>query len=195
MVKTLNYQNLVRWHRDLLVLGTERKGGSDIAASPFILVAFLICCSARNTAHTQVCGRVRLGHCPTQQITFQIVWLRINSTVSSVICIFLVWCWYPSKKGVWVYSNLFTPCHLVSSQRQAARSNVSVETKQSECFVNAKLTHHTCTSTGDSLLLPNCLLSIGTVTPSHWDSNYVNRSTSLKLFRFKSRWRTASCWE
>ena len=36
---------------DLLVLLTERnlKGGADIAVSPSILVALLICCSARNT--------------------------------------------------------------------------------------------------------------------------------------------------
>jgi len=36
---------------DLLVPPTERKEGADIAASPSILVALLICCSAHNTAH------------------------------------------------------------------------------------------------------------------------------------------------
>ena len=69
---------------------------------------------------------------------------------------------------------------MVSSQRRATRSDVSFQTKESECLID---TQHIHTFEGD-FFYPSCLLSTVTVTPS--DSNYVSRSASLKRVRLKS---------
>ena len=51
----------------------------------------------------------------------------------------VIWQRTPSKKGVSVHKNSFAPCQIVSSQRRATRSDVSFQTKHSECLVAADL--------------------------------------------------------
>ena len=68
----------------------------------------------------------------------------------------------------------------VLSQRRVTRCDVSFQTNQSECLVTVELTHHTYISLRETLFYPSCLFLTVTVTPG--DSNYVNRSASLKRF-------------
>jgi len=72
----------------------------------------------------------------------------------------------------------------VSAKCRATRSDVSFQTKSSECLLTVELTPHIYIPLREALFYPSCLLSTVTVTPS--DSNYVNRSASLKRVRSKS---------
>ena len=72
----------------------------------------------------------------------------------------------------------------MSSQRRDTRSDVSFQTKYSECLVIVEMTTHIYMPLRETLFYPSCLLSTVTVTPS--DLNYVNSSTSLKRVLSKS---------
>jgi len=88
-------------------------------------------------------------------------------------------CRTSSKRGILVHKTELAfcqwYCHSVES-----RADVSFQTKYSECLVTVELTPHTYISFRETLLYPSCLLL--TVAATLSDSNYVNRSASLKRF-------------
>ena len=72
---------------DLLVPPTERKEAVDIAASPSILVALLICCSARNTAHVGDLYPASFNS-SVRLISFRVVIISACSWPSQHFCFF-----------------------------------------------------------------------------------------------------------
>ena len=79
------------------------------------------------------------------------------------------------KRGVVVHKNRLASCQLVSSQRRAAHSDVSIQTEQPECLVTVKLTPHTYTNLTKTLGFFKVVLH----RHGHAESNYVNRSAFL----------------
>jgi hypothetical protein len=86
--------------------------------------------------------------------------------------------WHPSKRSILVRKNSLFVNDIVTVSN--TRSDVSFQTKYSECLVTVELTSHTYISLRETLSYPSCLLLTVMVTPS--DSNYINRSASLKRF-------------
>jgi len=65
----------------------RKKGGADIAASPSILVALLICCSARNTAHVSDLYPAS-SNSSVRFVSFRIVVISACSWPSQHFCFF-----------------------------------------------------------------------------------------------------------
>jgi len=74
----------------------------------------------------------------------------------------------------------YTACQLYHHSIESRALTCPFKQSNLECLVTIDLTPHTYISLRETLFYPSCLLPTFTVTPS--DSNYVNRSASLKHF-------------
>jgi len=74
----------------------------------------------------------------------------------------------------------YTACQLYRHSIESRALTCPFKQSNLECLVTIDLTPHTYISLRETLFYPSCLLPTFTVTPS--DSNYVNRSASLKHF-------------
>jgi len=59
------------------------------------------------------------------------------------------------KRGIVIHTNSLASCQLVLSQRRATLSDVSFQTKSSECLVTVELTHYTYTPLIETLCFLN----------------------------------------
>jgi len=83
--------------------------------------------------------------------------------------------------GVLLHNNSLTPRQLVSSQRRAARCDVSSETKQFYGLVTVRVTPHTYTHLKETLWFFKFVCS-PPILSCRVDWDYVNRSASLNNF-------------